>query len=454
MFGRDRDDEEEGKAGLSAEREREIKNMKRASSISVLSGLGVRDPERVLGASAKENALSTSATGSGGKSPSTTTFAGKMRAFLGQRPPSELIATHLPAYFPYTQPKLLRKTVRQSARYSGIHGLGGKRDSAISIVGNGQNFVGVKSRFSSSTQGSLHRASMSPSRASLASLPPPPVPDKSDSVQHGGFDEPPRVSLSTSDGQSVDLDGTEEDEQGGMQKPTHLLPPVNFPSESFADAFHGVTGGGRSGASPSISRTASNASWRTSYMSELRNRRDRSDTSSMLTVDEITAEVENKNRRKSTAVSSLHSTESLEDAAVASINVQDVDDESTLGDDGLEYDEEYEEEEYEEEEEEEEEEEGTTLNEVDEDDAPVAATGGKRGMKWIRGALIGAGSFGSVYLGMDAMNGLLMAVKQVELPTGSGPNEERKKSMLNALEREIDLLKDLQHENIVQYLGE
>ena len=74
-------------------------------------------------------------------------------------------------------------------------------------------------------------------------------------------------------------------------------------------------------------------------------------------------------------------------------------------------------------------------------------------MKWIRGALIGAGSFGSVYLGMDAMNGLLMAVKQVELPTGSGPNEERKKSMLNALEREIDLLKDLQHENIVQYLG-
>ena len=77
---------------------------------------------------------------------------------------------------------------------------------------------------------------------------------------------------------------------------------------------------------------------------------------------------------------------------------------------------------------------------------------GKRGMKWIRGALIGAGSFGSVYLGMNAMNGLLMAVKQVELPTGSGPNEQRKKSMLDALEREIDLLRELQHENIVQYL--
>jgi len=74
------------------------------------------------------------------------------------------------------------------------------------------------------------------------------------------------------------------------------------------------------------------------------------------------------------------------------------------------------------------------------------------GTKWIKGALIGAGSFGKVYLGMDASSGLLMAVKQVELPTGSAPNEERKVTMLTALELEIELLKDLQHENIVQYL--
>jgi serine/threonine protein kinase len=74
------------------------------------------------------------------------------------------------------------------------------------------------------------------------------------------------------------------------------------------------------------------------------------------------------------------------------------------------------------------------------------------GTKWIKGALIGAGSFGKVYLGMDASSGLLMAVKQVELPTGSAPNEERKITMLTALELEIELLKDLQHENIVQYL--
>jgi len=81
-------------------------------------------------------------------------------------------------------------------------------------------------------------------------------------------------------------------------------------------------------------------------------------------------------------------------------------------------------------------------------------TSAARIIKWIKGALIGAGSFGSVYLGMDAHSGLLMAVKQVELPIGSARNEERKRSMVSALEREIELLKELQHENIVQYLGE
>lgn len=75
-------------------------------------------------------------------------------------------------------------------------------------------------------------------------------------------------------------------------------------------------------------------------------------------------------------------------------------------------------------------------------------------IKWIKGALIGQGSFGSVFLGMDAQSGLLMAVKQVELPSGDARNEEKKRNMVQALEREIELLKELQHENIVQYLGQ
>ncbi|EJD02304.1 Pkinase-domain-containing protein [Fomitiporia mediterranea MF3/22] len=463
------------------EREREIRNMKRASSISVLSGLGVRDPERILDTSDTSAPSVPIENKSGGKSPSASSFAGKIRTFLGARPPSELIATHLPAYFPSTQPKILRRAVRQSMRFSSGAGIGGRPESGISASGVlGQAGNRRASRMSTSTAG-RSSLTLENRRSSMASLPPPPVPDKNRMSQ----DEVPRMSISAEDGHSTDLHESEgekgkEDESGRPTTP-HLLPPVDFPSESFADSFHDVTvgastpgngmgSGARSGPTPMISRTpstASRVSHRFSYMSELRARRDLSDTASMLTVDEITAEVE-LNRRKSLAAS-IRSGESrsAETGSIAGSNTavghseemgeggkqspateeesydmvgedegeeeSDIDDEDTL------------EEELEEDEEE-------TLNVEDDQDAPVKSTRGKRGAKWIRGALIGAGSFGSVYLGMDAMNGLLMAVKQVDLPTGSGPNEQRKKSMLDALEREIDLLRELQHENIVQYL--
>lgn len=75
--------------------------------------------------------------------------------------------------------------------------------------------------------------------------------------------------------------------------------------------------------------------------------------------------------------------------------------------------------------------------------------------KWMKGALIGQGSFGSVYLALHAVTGELLAVKQVEAPSpaSNSQNDARKKSMIDALKREISLLRDLQHPNIVQYLG-
>lgn len=75
-------------------------------------------------------------------------------------------------------------------------------------------------------------------------------------------------------------------------------------------------------------------------------------------------------------------------------------------------------------------------------------------VKWMQGALIGQGSFGSVFLALHAVTGELMAVKQVEVPSNTGSHLDKKKeSMVAALKREIDLLRELQHENIVQYLG-
>jgi len=173
-----------------------------------------------------------------------------------------------------------------------------------------------------------------------------------------------------------------------------------------------------------------------SYMTELRSKRDQSDTASLMTVDEITAEVES--RRVSQA---LDRTSDFDDWTKLD-TPGDVEDASeTLVDDDPE-----------EHVDAEDEDEGTTFNCEEEEEGKGEPAITRKANKWIKGALIGAGSFGKVYLGLDASSGLLMAVKQVELPTGSAPNQERKKSMLSALEREIELLKNLQHENIVQYL--
>ncbi|KAJ5833742.1 hypothetical protein N7474_002053 [Penicillium riverlandense] len=74
---------------------------------------------------------------------------------------------------------------------------------------------------------------------------------------------------------------------------------------------------------------------------------------------------------------------------------------------------------------------------------------------WMKGSLIGEGSFGSVFLALHAVTGELMAVKQVEIPSATKGTEfdQRKNSMVTALKHEIELLQGLHHSNIVQYLG-
>lgn len=74
---------------------------------------------------------------------------------------------------------------------------------------------------------------------------------------------------------------------------------------------------------------------------------------------------------------------------------------------------------------------------------------------WMKGSLIGEGSFGSVFLALHAITGELMAVKQVEIPSATKGTEfdKRKNSMVTALKHEIELLQGLHHPNIVQYLG-
>ncbi|KAK4522027.1 uncharacterized protein ATC70_004566 [Mucor velutinosus] len=75
-------------------------------------------------------------------------------------------------------------------------------------------------------------------------------------------------------------------------------------------------------------------------------------------------------------------------------------------------------------------------------------------LQWIRGELIGKGSFGRVYHALNVEAGEWIAVKQVDLPTTKADyaNPQLRETK-DALFREISLLEDLDNEYIVQYLG-
>jgi mitogen-activated protein kinase kinase kinase len=73
---------------------------------------------------------------------------------------------------------------------------------------------------------------------------------------------------------------------------------------------------------------------------------------------------------------------------------------------------------------------------------------------WVKGELIGKGTFGKVYLALNVTTGEMLAVKQVEVPqTASDRASVRQREVIDALHSEVETLKDLDHLNIVQYLG-
>ncbi|GAA5880392.1 hypothetical protein JCM16303_003925 [Sporobolomyces ruberrimus] len=392
--------------------------------------------------------------------------ARKLRNFFGQRPPSELIATHLTEFFPLglrgSGDKKLSKQVRMSIRKSmGAHGLGGggmgRRMSTTSVASSTRATVGghmhltapsvpgqtswekkeessAMSRFSGSSDGSggLSHSSQATTRAGGGS---------------GAGGRSPRGSLDPPDESAED----QEDDtgpiiigDGGTLVPSPESSAMALNSSNSSSRSVSVAGADDLAETRSIAsslapsyldaRSARLSTRRMSRMSgssrlsvgaqSLWERRSKdSDAASVITVDEVTAELET---RRASGVSWGGSYSDEEDSIIGSDEEDDLDEEES-------------------------ETEASEEEEVAAEEGTVSKPEPK-GMKWIKGALIGAGSFGSVYLGMNPLSGSLMAVKQVELPTGKSHNEERKKSMLEALEREIELLKVLQHENIVQYL--
>uniref|UniRef100_A0A8C1UJV0 Mitogen-activated protein kinase kinase kinase 3 n=1 Tax=Cyprinus carpio TaxID=7962 RepID=A0A8C1UJV0_CYPCA len=82
-------------------------------------------------------------------------------------------------------------------------------------------------------------------------------------------------------------------------------------------------------------------------------------------------------------------------------------------------------------------------------DRPVPHKSPTAPVTWRRGKLLGQGAFGSVYLCYDVDTGRELAAKQVHFD----PSSPETSKEVSALECEIQLLKNLHHERIVQYYG-
>ncbi|BEJ13857.1 hypothetical protein CspHIS471_0310310 [Cutaneotrichosporon sp. HIS471] len=402
-LGETRDQESPSKAIAS-------KKTNRASTVSIMSSLGV--PGAMDPAPPTDSARSSTIGATSRK---------KMYNFFGHRPPSELISNHLADYFPSARKRDLEKTVRQSmmrlsqGQAQGL-AVGAVHPAAASSTSLHSGPSGVQD-------------AASPSRKAR----PPSTRTVSSSTTHAAI--PEEVEMSNKAGDAM----TSATAEHAAPVDTHppLLPPFESTGESLVDSLQQYS------PAPSTVRPAlrqgrrgssgSNLS-RISVISSIRKSKDKSDTASLLTVDEITAEVENRRASMSTLNDSQEQDRPFTPAASDVFPSEDDTSDSSPSDTESE----------------------ESCNSTDSEDhgqgRAISSTGSRQIIKWIKGALIGAGSFGSVFLGMDAHSGLLMAVKQVDLPSGDARNEEKKRSTVQALEREIELLRELQHENIVQYL--
>ena len=82
------------------------------------------------------------------------------------------------------------------------------------------------------------------------------------------------------------------------------------------------------------------------------------------------------------------------------------------------------------------------------DQVPRRPQPGARQLRWRRGACVGAGTFGEVFIGLNEATGQLLAIKALPWDEADRPLTQR----LAALQGEVRALRGLRHPNLVSYL--
>jgi mitogen-activated protein kinase kinase kinase len=275
----------------------------RASTISVMSALGVPVSDNAPKPVAAPQAPLP-------KSPSSGSFLAsrgrRMYNFFGHRPPSELISSHLAEYFPAAKRKDLEKGARNSMLRLGSKGDLDNLRSSIDSTRHSLDANRLPSRFSVASSNSSHRMSRASSYKNASNPPAAAIPEERLEVS-----EVPRLSVSGDDG----LESRPAFDDSGTSTPAGgapLLPPFEPSEESLSDSMPSFGSRPRPASIMQDRRNSvrSTAGRRLSTVSSRRKSRRVSDAASLLTVDEITAEVEN---RRASVITFAESEEEAED---------------------------------------------------------------------------------------------------------------------------------------------
>ncbi|WFD45089.1 mitogen-activated protein kinase kinase kinase [Malassezia psittaci] len=393
----------------------------------------------------------------------TTKVRRRVRNFFGQRPPSELISSHLADYFPATDSRELQRHSRASlerrdpkARLSNLDKeLPSTNDDGALNRAYPPQLSPLASRRPQGSDNGPHadHSIKEVSSALQASHPSLPDPQSQGAGVHRNDNRSASATYDTKTGVSLDESPSRQDSAIANVSDAEITPTPQAPK-----SWSSLESDTNNKYAPADSMPQSSSS--------LANKRKDAESASMITMDEITQDLDLRvASRANSPVGQKHdqeseaqdltvivdqdgvpipllNTHSHKDSAAASITSASTSSPQqavtpTFADlpvrsDGEKHD--------------------LGENVVNVDGMITSTDAEKPRIRWHKGALIGAGSFGKVFLGMNAKTGLLMAVKQVELPNGDEATTLRRKKMIQSLEDEIALLKTIQHPNIVHYL--
>ncbi|KAI5949940.1 STE11 [Candida theae] len=292
-----------------------------------------------------------------------------MRNFFGQRPPSELISSNLAEYFPDTKQRDLEKTVRNSVRHSVR--LSRRLNLPVGTFSSSSVALNPRASMMSNSTGWLsHRAlSISSGEQSgfgLAGI-------RREQLPHRTVGDIMVHNIS-----AIDEAVVNSDTASMFSKPTSQVQNYRH--------YSPVLGGNNAVGSPPMNSQLSKVS---SYHQDAQSVVSNVSASALHRISyfhpELEAEDGDSDEVGRAVENHRHSTIQLLDSTASDDELEEIDD-TAIGDD-------------------------------------LATTGFDSGVpdNWLKGAKIGSGSFGTVYLGMNPYTGELMAVKQI--PLHGSPNK-------------------------------